>query len=199
MKSLRLPEGRVWLRVADPEWTNPLDPSHAATHGGRWNAPGSFSVLYLNADVVTARSQIDRMLDTTAVRPDDLEDDAYLLIPVQLPRRQRVADAVSDEGVSSLGLPAEYPRGEDGETVPHAPCQAIGAGIHEARLRGVWCRSAATQSGTGRELAWFPASSRSVARPLHQKPLLFGVWRNAFSWADLELEAQPDPESSNQR
>lgn len=50
-----LPNGKIWWRVADPGWENPLDPSFAMRGGGRWNPPGSFAVLYLNEDLDTAR------------------------------------------------------------------------------------------------------------------------------------------------
>lgn len=195
MKSVRLPDGRIWLRVADPEWTDPLNPGYAAMFGGRWNPPASFSALYMNADVLTARAQIDRMLEGSAVRPDDLEDNAFVLVPLRLPRTQRAADAVSGKGLRALGLPPEYPLGSDGEIVAHPPCQAIGARVREAGLRGVWCRSAATPTGTGRELAWFPATSRSTARPVFEQALPYGEWRDAVSWSDLGLREQPDPRS----
>ena len=100
-----LPNGRVWLRVADPLWTRPLDPSFAAAAGGRWNPPGSFPVLYLNADVVTARLQIDRLVEDQPFTADDLDDDAYVLVAATLPRSQTCADAVSGAGLKALGLP----------------------------------------------------------------------------------------------
>ncbi|HEY1466234.1 MAG TPA: RES domain-containing protein, partial [Acidimicrobiales bacterium] len=55
---LRIPDDHTWLRVADTTWSDPLDPSWAATFGGRWNAAGSFPVLYVNEDLATARAQI---------------------------------------------------------------------------------------------------------------------------------------------
>jgi hypothetical protein len=45
---VRLPDDGVWLRLAEPEWEDPLDPSFAAFQGGRWNAPGSYPALYRN-------------------------------------------------------------------------------------------------------------------------------------------------------
>ena len=112
-----LPERRIWLRVADPLWADALDPSFAAVTGGRWNPPGSFPVLYLNADVGTARMQIDRMTRDQPFTVDDLDDDAYLLIAVTLPRRQTCADAVSGAGLRCLGLPPSYPLSASGEVV----------------------------------------------------------------------------------
>ncbi|MDZ7643620.1 MAG: hypothetical protein U5K76_04925 [Woeseiaceae bacterium] len=47
--------------------------------------------------------------------------------------------------------------------MPRDRCQPIGARAWAAGLRGVRCRSARTAEGAGRELAWFPATSRSKA------------------------------------
>ena len=49
-----LPDAHVWWRIADPAWTNPLDPSFAQRRGGRWNPPGSFPTLYPSEDAGTS-------------------------------------------------------------------------------------------------------------------------------------------------
>lgn len=190
---MQLPDGRVWLRVADPSWTDPLDPSHAREHGGRWNPPGSFDTLYLNADLQTAQLQIERLLAGSPVHPDDLDDDAYLLVAATLPRTQAAADAVSGPGLKALGLGEAYPLDSRGRRVQQATCQEIGVRLHDAGLRGVWCRSAQGTDARTRELAWFPATARSVARPVWSEPLPWDSWRHAAGWADLALEDQPDP------
>jgi len=159
-----LPDGASWYRVADASWDDPLDPSFAQQHGGRWNPPGSFPTLYLNGDVSTARIQIERMLDGYPADPEDL-DAPYVLVTVALPRSQIVADAVSDQGLTRLGLPTAYPI-ENGAVVPRTTCQPIGAAVRLAGLRGVHARSAATSDGSGRELAWFPARASSRPRRL---------------------------------
>jgi hypothetical protein len=193
-RAVRLPDGRVWLRVADPGWKNPLDPSHAARAGGRWNPPRSHSTLYLNGDVATARAQLGRMLRGSPARIDDLRDDAYVLVAATLPRAQRCADAASPQGLRALGLPATYPLTERGREVARRRCQTVGAAVRESGLRGVWCRSAARTDGEGRELAWFPATRRSVARPVWERPLPLGAWRHAVSWGDVGLGDQREPE-----
>jgi RES domain-containing protein len=108
-RTVRLPDSRVWLRVADPEWADPLDPSYARRTGGRWNPPGSVATLYLNGDVVTARLQIERLLAGSPVRLDDLDDEAYILVAAMLPRAQMSADATSEAGLRALQLPKSYP------------------------------------------------------------------------------------------
>jgi hypothetical protein len=188
----------VWLRVADPSWKDPLDPSFAGERGGRWNPPGSFPTLYLNGDPPTALLQIHRMLRGTPVRVDDLDEDAFVLVAATLPRGQTAADGVSEAGLRALGLPATYPRAADGSRVEVETCRPIGAAIRQRGLRGLWCRSAVPDEeeadpGEGRELAWFPAGRRSVARAVWDAPLPLGQWRHAAGWAELGLPEQRDP------
>lgn len=189
-----LPDRRIWLRVVGEQWTDPLDPSYAKAHGGRWNPPGSFDALYLNGDVATARAQIRRMLQDTPVAEDDLDDSApFVLVPATIPTRQQVADAVDDSGLSALGLPVTYPTRRTGRAVPQSDCQPVGRAVHDAGLRGVWYRSAATPGGSGRELAWFPARPSSRAQAVRERPLPYSAWRHAESWLDLSLPNQRDP------
>ena len=194
-RTVRLPERRVWLRLADPDWPAPLDPSFAQRNGGRWNPPGSFPTLYLNGDVVTARLQIVRLLAGSPVRIEDLDDEAFVLVAATLARTQTGADAVTPAGLEALELPVTYPCDGSGEEVPHQLCQPLGARIRAGGLRGVWCRSASTPDGRGRELAWFPATRRSHAKAVWDSPLPLGSWRDATGWPDLGLEEQSDPQA----
>jgi hypothetical protein len=179
--------------VADPRWTDPLDPSFAAAAGGRWNPPDSHPVLYLNADVGTARLQIDRLAEGQPFTAEDLDDDAYLLVAATVPRSQTCTDAVSRAGLTSLGLPSSYPLNDAGEVVDRRACQSIGERVREAGLRGVWCACAVSPPRTGRELAWFPATARSRARPIWPAGRPLGQWRDATGWSDIGLQAQADP------
>ncbi|HEX6287280.1 MAG TPA: RES family NAD+ phosphorylase [Acidimicrobiia bacterium] len=158
----RLSDGHEWLRVADPDWVDPLDPSFAAERGGRWNPPGSHPTLYLNEDIATARSQVEKLLEGSPIGPDDL-DPGFDLVVATLPRSQDVADAISDEGLESLELPVTYPRYGNGRPIQHEVCQTVGVMVHDVGLRGVHARSAADGAGLGRELAWFPARTTSRA------------------------------------
>ena len=193
--AVRLPDQRIWLRLADPNWADPLDPSFAQREGGRWNPPASFPALYLNGDVATARLQIERLLYGSPVRPDDLDDGAFELVGVNLPRSQICAEAVSAEGLRALDLPGDYPTSRSGKEVPHTVCQRVGEQIHAEGFRGVWCRSSCSPDGRGRELAWFPATRRSKAWAIWASPLPFGAWRDAANWADLGLESQAETEA----
>lgn len=192
IKTTTLPSGRPWLRVADASWTNPLDPNYARQAGGRWNPPDAYPVLYLNADLPTARGQLERMLQGYPAGLDDLDEDAFVLVAAQLPRRQRCAELHSAAGLKGVGLPATYPLDASGKPVSHSRCQPIGTAVHDRGLHGVLSRSAATPDGQGRELAWFPSSARSKARPVWKRPLPLGAWLYARQWTDIGLTAPTD-------
>ena len=169
------PEGHRWLRVADPSWADPLDPSFAAQSGGRWNPPGSWPTLYLNRDVVTARAQVVRLCDGAPFQVEDLTDDAYVLVSATLPEGQRVADVVGVEGVKSVGLAATYPLDSNGRITSWQRCQAVGRRAEQDGLDGIEARSAALADGSGRELAWF---SRGRVATAVGRPRPFGEWRS---------------------
>ncbi len=160
-----LADGFEWWRIADPAWRNPLDPQFAQRRGGRWNPPESFPTLYLNEDQVTARLNLRAFIVAWPYEPEDLRDDTGpILVGATLPRRQRVADVHTRAGVHAAGLPASYPVDANGALVPHARCQRVGVRAQQAGLRGARTRSAQARDGAGRELAWFPATTRSVAQ-----------------------------------
>ena len=177
MRSEMLADGHIWLRVAQAEWTDPLDTAFAAHVGGRWNLPASFPTLYLNEDIVTARINMQLFTAAWPYGPEDLLDaTAPVVVEAMLPRQQRVADAHSPKGINALGLPKTYPLDASGAPVPRRVCQPIGAAVHAARLRGVRSRSAQSALGAGRELAWFPATARSVARAGARLPFSQWFW-----------------------
>ena len=160
-----LADGWTWWRIADRGWRNPLDPSFAAERGGRWNPPDSFPTLYFNEDKATARTNLRAFIAGWPYEPEDLrEDNGPVLVCATLPRGQRVCDVHSPAGVAAVGLPKTYPTDSKGRTVARERCQPVGAAAHEAGLRGVRSRSAQSRDGVGRELAWFPATTRSHAK-----------------------------------
>jgi hypothetical protein len=159
-----LRDGHTWLRIADQAWVDPLDPAFAKTHGQRWNWPGSFAVLYLNEDLVTTRLNLRLFCAGWPFEPEDLRDDTGpCLVSARLPRAQRVADVHTPRGVAAVGLPQSYPLDAAGQLIRHDACRPIGVAVHAQGLRGARYRSARLPDGAGRELAWFPATSRSRA------------------------------------
>jgi len=165
VRSEILPEGRIWYRISEADWIDPLDPSFAAVVGGRWNPPGSHPTLYLNEDRIIARLNLRAFTDDWPYDPEDLlEETGPVLVHATLPARQRVAEVHSRSGVAAVKLPPTYPLDSGGSIVEHAVCQPIGLEVKEAGLRGVRARSARAPDGGGRELAWFPATRGSRAR-----------------------------------
>jgi len=92
-----------------------------------------------------------------------------VLIIVEVPAGQAL-DAVSNDGLTEIGLPNTYPLDSAGEIIAHSVCQPIGAAARDAGLDGVASRSAA--AGGDRELAWFPRSEPAVAT----ERLSFDAW-----------------------
>ena len=175
LRTEKVPDAHVWWRIADPDWADPFDPGFAQRRGGRWNPPDSFPVLYLNDDVATARHNLRAFVARWPYEPEDLRDDrGPMLLGCVLPRRQVVCDVHSPAGVRAAGLPGTYPLDEDGGRVPDARCQPIGMRAKAAGLRGILARSAQSRDGAARGLAWFPASSRSIARSV--RALAFAAW-----------------------
>ena len=170
-----VPVDHLWVRVCRPEWDDPFDPEFARVRGGRWTPPGSWPTLYLSRDLSTARLQVARLLEGSPVGVDDLTDDAFELVAARLPRGQVAADVVTADGVAAAGLPDGYPVDADGARVGHRTCWPVAEAAHGAGLDGVECRSAASASGTGRELAWWPEGRSPRPRPGR---VPFGRWRS---------------------
>lgn len=170
-----LRDGHEWLRICETDWHDPLDDAYAQRDGGRWNPPASWRTLYLNEDVVTARLNLRHFIAGWPYEPEDLRSDTGPQLAVAtLPRKQRVADAHTPQGLAAVGLPATYPLDDHGEPVGHHVCQEVGLRARDQQLRGVRCRSAQAPDGAGRELAWFPAGSRS--RATLRRRLAFDRW-----------------------
>lgn len=152
----RIRRGGRYLRVADPGWEDPLDGSYAELQGGRWNPPGAYPVVYLNASVAVARANALLNLAGQPYGPEDLNPDtAPILVETTVPDGDYL-DAVTKAGLQVLGLPATYPRQSDGTVVGHSVCQPIGKSARDAGLPGVACLSAAPKAPTGgEEVAWF--------------------------------------------
>lgn len=157
--------GAVYLRVADRDWDDPLSGEYARDCGGRWNPPGSFSAVYLNASVPVARAQVRDKLEPQAIRPEDLQpDEGPVLVHTTIPHDDYV-DVTTDRGCTSLRLPKTYPVDDKKTTVPHSVCQPIGQRAWEEGEAGIACRSAATTApADGEELAFFARHPLKVNR-----------------------------------
>lgn len=127
--------GGPYYRVADPDWLDPLDGRPSMDKGGRWTAPGSFPVVYLNRSVSLARLFIAHKVRDLPYGPEDFDPDSGpVLVNVELPS-ERYVDVVTDSGCAAVGLPkAAWNQDE----------------------AGIACRSATSRAlKSDEELAWF--------------------------------------------
>lgn len=132
--------GGTYYRVCGPDWDDPVDTRYGAEFGGRWNAPGTFGVLYLNPNLKVARANamlfLKRQLGP-GVQPEDVADD-YLPDAVSISvTRSDFADAVSTTGRRALGLAARYAPGKG-----YLPCRAAGARLYREAESGIATTSA---------------------------------------------------------
>lgn len=153
--------GGPYLRVADPGWADPLSPAYARRRGGRWNPPGSFGAIYLNASLDMARAQVRHKLETRGIRPEDLaRDRGPILVHTHVPA-DRYVDATTGAGLRSLGLPGTYSLDEQGRPIAHETCQPIGQRAWDGAEPGIACRSAVRIAPAGgEELAFFARRRR---------------------------------------
>ncbi len=123
-------------RVVRAGWQEPLDTSYGRARGGRWNAPGSYDVLYTACSRRVARFVA---LDIFRMAAVTLED----LMPATRPALAEIAwqgpvvDAMSEHGLEVAGLPLHYPR-----AIGHETTQALARHWHDDGNEGVACRSA---------------------------------------------------------
>jgi hypothetical protein len=158
-------------RLADPAWANPLDTAFSKAKGGRWNAPGSHGVLYLNNGEPMARAQVAHKLAGQPFAVEDLDpDEQHDLIEVAVTPAQAL-DCVSDDGLTAVGLAVTYPDDATGAPMPHSDCHPIGAASLADGQDGIACRSAA--HGTtpdDEELALFEDPAKTLVTMTARKP-----------------------------
>ena len=173
-----------YYRVADSAWSDPLDGSYSMRFGARWNAPGSFPVTYLNADVGTARANARRFLtEGLQGQPFSVEDldpaELPVLVSTDVPDGQYL-DVVTRPGCVGNGLPPKYPSDGAGGIVARTVCQKVGQEAWDADLPGVACRSAAAGApNDGEELAWF---DRHIVTLEAKETQAFEDWYGPIDW-----------------
>jgi RES domain-containing protein len=170
----RTRHGGVYFRVCKPDWLDCTDISYGKMFGGRWNPPGAFGALYLNRTIEVAAAQARQMFRSGEATVFDLRPERRpQLLEIDITECV-VLDAVTDEGLASVGLPSAYPY-----RVDHVFCQRIGARAHaEPGISGIACRSASACSGpahfVGEELALFDRAM-AFGRPA-DRPRPFADW-----------------------
>ena len=161
MRFRHLRRGGRHHRVADPSWRRPLDGKYSAERGGRWNAPGSFPVVYLFGTIELARSFVLHKHTGLPYSVLDMaEERRPVLVQTDVPE-DRFVDVVTERGCIVATLPATYPHDENGVEVPWERCRPIGQAAWDQGEAGIACRSASARPGDpGEELAWFQREAR---------------------------------------
>jgi len=173
-----------YYRVADPAWEDPLDGRYSMRVGRRWNAPGSFPVTYLNADLGTARANARYLLtQALAGQPFSAADldpsERPVLVTTDIPEDHHL-DVVTPAGAVANGLPETYPDDGTGAAVAWSVCQVIGQQAWDAGLPGIACRSAAPGApAEGEELAFFDRPEVSLQAKATRA---FEDWYGPVDW-----------------
>jgi hypothetical protein len=164
-------------RLAEPSWADPLDTSYSRQRGGRWNAPGSFGVLYLNRNLRVARLQVQHKLRGHPYGVEDLDEaEQHDLISLEVAERDWL-DCVTIPGLEAVGLPATYPRHANGRPVRHADSQPIGGAAFDDGRPGIACRSAVTGAlPTDEELAVFDRDADNGVGMTGRQPFAEWFW-----------------------
>jgi hypothetical protein len=178
MRSRHVERHGRYYRVCDPHWEDCCDTSFSKAFGGRWNPRGAFGVLYLCQTLVVAAANARQNFVGEIHSLYDLKPEfrpIVLEFGIGRAPERRFVDAVSDAGLSAVGLPATYPF--SGKVrVPYSSCRQVGKAAYAAAERGIACRSAAeasVMSWLGEELALF---DRSVAIARRGRRRAFADW-----------------------
>jgi hypothetical protein len=167
-----------YFRVAAPDWEDPLDASFAQSHGGRWNPPGSWPTVYLNATIGVARANVLRKFVGHPINIEDVaESEGPDLVETEVPHDAYV-DIVTDSGCHVANLPRTYPRNPDGTEIAHEVCWPVGEAAVEGNHPGIACRSAAPEAPQqGEELAWFGDSGQPPLAVIEREPFDYWFWQ----------------------
>lgn len=154
------------LYRAIPHSSNaPLASEYSLAQGGRWNAAGSFPVIYTGASQQVVRSYVDWHATFYGVplcdyQPDDLPDLVIMSFSATM------ADLATDSGLVYYGLPVDYPVGYPAGQ--HTATQPIGLSIFNAGCCGIVTRSATVTSWNGPVHLWAEVAIFATQSPQPQ-------------------------------
>jgi RES domain-containing protein len=127
-----------------PPAYDPLSARGARIHGGRWNPPDSFAVLYLGLDRRTVVDEFERLARRQRRDPADFLPRAFYRYDLTL---QSVLDLRDADALEAIGLSSAELTSDQLEA-----CQRVGRAAHNAGREGILAPSAA---GDGTVLALF--------------------------------------------
>jgi RES domain-containing protein len=134
--------GQGWRHIA-PRY-DPLSGEGARIHGGRFNPPGSFPVLYLCQSRPCAVAELQRFGERQAIGVEGLLPRILYRYEISL---DRVLDLTDDQVRIQVGLGLDVFTGPDWTT-----CQELGSALHALGAQGINSPSA---TGVGEILAVF--------------------------------------------
>ncbi len=152
----------AFLRVFEAGWDNCADTSFSKRIGGRWNPPGEFGALYLNATAAVAAANARALYAGSFYRPEDLQGEAELCLQEFVIPTTTLLDCFTEKGVAACGFAKTFPFKS-----AYPPCQAIAREELEAGHAGVSTRCASESTSTsfvGEELALFDTITETVAK-----------------------------------
>ena len=132
-----------------PHWSvEPLSAAPSQQFGGRWNAPGTFPVLYTFMSRTLARTWVDGHLARGGVTLNEAQPEALPDLLVLVCNLNGIADLASDSGLQSVGLPPQYPKGFETEAA-YPTTQHVGMQLYQVNVPGVLARSATAMRWDG--------------------------------------------------
>jgi hypothetical protein len=165
----------TYYRVCGPDWKDPADTEYSKRFGGRWNAAGTFGVLYLNRSLSGARAYARHFIASQfgpSIFPEDIS-------PAHLPEavafeidETKFVDAVSDVGRTALRLEVRYEQGEG-----YDDCQRAGRDAYAAGENGIATKSAVIEKSE--ELGIFDRVANRIVRLGRRQQFL--DWRTPLS------------------
>jgi RES domain-containing protein len=120
-----------------PPAYDPLSGRGARIHGGRWNPPDSFSVLYLGLDRQTVVDEFERLARRQRRDPSDFLPRAFYRYDLTL---QNVLDLRNAEALAAIGLSVAELSSDQLEA-----CQRVGRAARHAGREGILAPSAASE------------------------------------------------------
>ncbi|HEY6317490.1 MAG TPA: RES domain-containing protein [Acidimicrobiia bacterium] len=134
--------GQGWRQLA-PRY-DPLSGEGARLHGGRFNPPGSFPVLYICQSRPCAVAELKRFGERQAIGVEGLLPRTLYCYEIAL---DDILDLTDGEVRAQIGLGLDVLTGPDWTT-----CQELGVAAHALGVRGV---NAPSATGVGDVLAIF--------------------------------------------
>lgn len=134
--------GQCWRHLGPRH--NPLSGEGARIHGGRFNPPGSFPVLYLCQSRSCAVAELRRFGARQAIGVEGLLPRKLYRYDVAL---DRILDLTSEEVRAQVGLGLDVLTGPD-----WTACQELGSTVHSLGAQGI---SSPSATGVGEILAVF--------------------------------------------